>query len=89
MHAKNADQALQVIMDEGVIELRIGLLDCSGDDAMFRKELEVNACRFPQCGWMNPETPKVPHDEAQKLSSTNVESTKNVLGVRFERYTIA
>jgi len=84
MEPQNAREALEVVVDERVVQLLRGLLAGRGHDAVPREERELAAGGGVQGRRVDPQPAQIAQDEAQRREGGTGEAQERVLRVCLE-----
>ena len=88
MQPQDTREALEVVVNEGVVQLLRGFFARGLHDPMFREKGELGAgvgtSRRSQRCWMHAQSAQVAHDEACRGQSGTGEAQARVLWVRFK-----
>ncbi len=88
MHPEEPDQSLQVVVNESVVEFRVGLFRGAGNNTMSRQKIEIDASRFSQRSRVNSQAPKITNDEPEQIPGLDVEPCEDVLRMGFKCHAI-
>lgn len=85
MQLKHTNQLLEMIVNGGLVQLNIDIIQSAipYDDWIIR--VKLYSCCFCQGLRMNFEARNVPHDEAFQVIRVKIKAGNAILGVAFER----
>ena len=88
MQPQDAREALEVVVDERVVQLLRGLLARRRHDAVTREKRELGPCGRSQRRGMHAQPAEVAHDEAGWRQGGAGEAQERILWVGFEGHAI-
>lgn len=88
MESKNADELLEVIVNDGVVHPSVDIIQSICDNRMALHEIEVDSCCCLESFCMNAQSTEVPNDEAFQFLSFEIKASNAILWVAFKSYAV-